>query len=589
MVVPISSQLSLALNMASNPGAYALLIGSGVSRGAQIPTGWEVVLDLVKRIAENEGEDPGSDPAEWYSTRFGVPPRYSSILEELAPSPAERQSLLRHYFEATAEEREEGTKTPTAAHHAIARLVRDRWIRVILTTNFDRLLESALDTAGITPVIISSADQALGATPIAHTDCTILKVHGDYLDTRIRNSEDELRKYEEAVESLLGQILDQYGLVVCGWSAEHDTALRTAIERRVSRRYTMYWCCRTTPGFVAQGLINLQSALTVEITDADRFFVELEETVTGVDRSGTRHPLEAAAAIETLKRYLPEASHRIRLRELVRDVTEDRIASLTVDIFPTDNQVPNEEMAARTERLHNISEAPVMLAANGCYWGEPKHDAIWLGLIRRLAELEVPASIATRWRGLFHYPALVCLYAAGIAALVAQRCDLLKSLLLMPVYSSRDRTRHEMVTSVYLHNVLPEYVGHMIFSHPDAPKTHYRTPSSRFLYRALRAPFNDIIPSDEDYTDAFDRYEYIVSLVHADVYSQRGRGVAFPGGCFFWRVDRSGRNLSQVITDEISKVGDQWPPLQAGFFDGSLDRLSVVKQQVDGTAARHRF
>lgn len=497
--------------------------------------------------------------------------------------------MLRHYFEATSEEREEGTKTPTAAHHAIASLVRDGWIRVIVTTNFDRLLESALDGVGITPIVISTADQALGATPIAHNDCTILKVHGDYLDTRIRNSEDELRTYEGAVDSLLDQVLDQYGLVVCGWSAEHDTALRTAIERRVSRRYTLYWCCRSTPGPVARELIDLQSALTVDITDADRFFVELEETVTGIDRSGKRHPLEAAAAVETLKRYLPETAHRIRLRELVRDVTEDRVAHLTVDVLSMGSAVTNEEIIACTEKLHNIVEAPIMIAANGCYWGESEHDDIWLGLIRRLAELEVPASITTRWSGLFHYPALVCLYAAGMAALAAQRYDLLKSLLLMPTFSSRGREQEEMVTSIYLHNVLPEDIGHMVFHDPEAPRTRYRTPSSQFLHKALRPLFHEIIPSDRDYTDVFDRYEYMASLVHADVYAQRGRGLAFPGGCFFWRVDRAGRRLSYVVAAEIKEVRDQWPPLRAGFFDGDLSRLLVVKQQVDETAARHRF
>jgi len=47
------------------------------------------------------------------------------LLEELAAEPAERQRLLRSYFEPNDEDREQGRKTPTAAHTAIARLVRD--------------------------------------------------------------------------------------------------------------------------------------------------------------------------------------------------------------------------------------------------------------------------------------------------------------------------------------------------------------------------------------------------------------------------------------------------------------------------------
>ena len=47
MIDPI---LSLSFGMHSIKGAYALLLGSGVSRSAGIPTGWEVVLDLIRKL-----------------------------------------------------------------------------------------------------------------------------------------------------------------------------------------------------------------------------------------------------------------------------------------------------------------------------------------------------------------------------------------------------------------------------------------------------------------------------------------------------------------------------------------------------------
>lgn len=588
MAVPIRPELSLALNIVSSPGAYALLLGSGVSRSAQIPTGWEIVLDLVRQIAENEGDDPGSDPSEWYLTKFEESPRYASMLEELAPSPTERQAMLRRYFEATPDEREEGIKTPTEAHTAIARLVRDGWVRVIVTTNFDRLLETSLDVVGVTPIVISTADQALGAPPMAHSVCTVVKVHGDYLDTRIRNSDDELHTYEDEMNAVLDEILDQYGLVVCGWSAEHDTALRSAIERCRSRRYTMYWCSRSAPVPVAQGLIDRQDARIVEIEDADSFFVGLEESVTGVHQTDQRHPQEARAIVESLKRYIPDATSRIRLRELVRDVVEDRIASLRAGAFPVDVADSNEELVTRVEKLYSMSEAPMMLAINGCYWGEPHHDDVWLALVRRLAEVE-PSGSSRGSTSLFHLPALLVMYAAGMAAIAAHRYDLLKSILQMPTYSTRHSGQREAVISIYLHDILPESVGHVLFPHPEAPKRKYHTPSSQFLCRSLRPLFDAIIPSDWDYWDAFDRYEYMASLVHADAYAMQGRGMVFPGGCFFWRTTRAGRWLPQIVAEEIEETGDRWPPFLGGLFDGDPERLSVVKQHVDETAERHRY
>jgi hypothetical protein len=62
------------------------------------------------------------------------------LLDALAKTPAERQQLLRVYWEPSEQEREDGAKRPTAAHRAIAALVAQGFVRVILTTNFDRLM-----------------------------------------------------------------------------------------------------------------------------------------------------------------------------------------------------------------------------------------------------------------------------------------------------------------------------------------------------------------------------------------------------------------------------------------------------------------
>jgi len=47
-MIMLDPLLSLALSVRSNPGVYALLRGSGVSRAAGVPTGWEVVLDPAR-------------------------------------------------------------------------------------------------------------------------------------------------------------------------------------------------------------------------------------------------------------------------------------------------------------------------------------------------------------------------------------------------------------------------------------------------------------------------------------------------------------------------------------------------------------
>ena len=86
----IDPLLSLAFAIHSNPGVYACLLGSGISRAAEIPTGWEIVLDLLRKLAYLEDEDCEPDPAAWYKDRFGEEPDYSKLLDQLAHSQTER-------------------------------------------------------------------------------------------------------------------------------------------------------------------------------------------------------------------------------------------------------------------------------------------------------------------------------------------------------------------------------------------------------------------------------------------------------------------------------------------------------------------
>lgn len=65
-------------------------------------------------------------------------------------------------------------------------------VRVIITTNFDRLIENALREAGVEPTVVTSDDALKGAVPLIHSRCYVVKIHGDYPDTRIRNADSEL-------------------------------------------------------------------------------------------------------------------------------------------------------------------------------------------------------------------------------------------------------------------------------------------------------------------------------------------------------------------------------------------------------------
>ena len=198
---------------------FSLLLGSGLSRATGVPPGWEVTLELVGRLVALETEKP-ADLAAWFQARHGSASNYSELLDAVAAEPAERRAIIHRVIEGEGEK----PRQPTRAHRAIADLVASGSIRVIVTTNFDRLMEKALQDRGIEPTIVASADAIAGAVPLVHARCTIIKVHGDYLDARILNTSDELAAYPKALDRLLDQVFDEFGLIVAGWSGEWDRA-----------------------------------------------------------------------------------------------------------------------------------------------------------------------------------------------------------------------------------------------------------------------------------------------------------------------------------------------------------------------------
>lgn len=398
-------------------GIYAVLLGSGVSKSAGIPTGWDIVLDLIRKLAVLKGETAEPDPEVWYKSLTGSPPDYSDILDEITKSSAERSQLLRSYFEPTEEERQNGQKLPTAAHRAIARLVAKGYLRVIVTTNFDRLMEQALSDVGVQATVISTPDAVSGAMPITHSPCTIIKVHGDYLDSRLKNTRGELSVYDERLDSLLDRVFDEFGLIVCGWSGEWDAALRSAFERISTHRFGTYWTTRGKPGPVGEKLIALRRASTIVISDADSFFTDLADKISAIEQFALTDPVSARVAVARLKRYLAATDQEISLHDLLVSETERVYKVVRGDRYPlTGYVVSGQDLEDRLKAFESDVSVLLPLMICGGYWAGPSQAQFFLQCIKRLADQGV-ASGTNVLLALRPYPALLLLYGAGIACL----------------------------------------------------------------------------------------------------------------------------------------------------------------------------
>ncbi len=555
---------SLAFSVWSNAGVYAVLLGSGVSRAAGIPTGWEVTLDLARKLAQAEEDDCGESPEEWYRGRYGGDLDYSQLLAALAQSSSERAQLLRSYFEPTEEEREMSKKSPTPAHKAIAELVALGYIRVILTTNFDRLMEQALETAGLPPAVISSPDAAEGALPLAHSRCTLVKVNGDYLDTRIKNTEAELSLYDERTLGLLDQVFDEYGLIVCGWSGDYDHALRATMQRCKSRRFTTYWCAHQGRlSEQAKGLVSHRRAVNLSIDSADDFFDALKEKVLALRAVPRPHPVSAKVAVATVKRYLPDDRYLVRLHDLLVQETEAVNGTLGSEMSPLGATPNRSEKLRRVELYEARSEVLLAMMAVGGYWGREVHDSVWTKCVARLAAPDVVAYGATDLIRLLRYPALLACYALGIGAVAAGNYRLLRVLL---KDTSARRVETNETSPLLSALVMPAVLNDGVL----ADDQRWSTPLSHRVGGLLRPHFLDSIPSEAAYLDVYSRFEYLWNL---ELFRETG-SIGF-GGEYYWRRFH---DVADSMRDELNAQQLSWPPFAAGFIGGDLNaaRIAVV-------------
>jgi hypothetical protein len=578
--------IKLAFTMYSSPGVYALLLGSGISRGAGIPTGWEITLDLIKQIAATEKEKP-KDPEKWYQKRYNELPGYTRLLKKLTKTSADRTNLLRSYFEPTPEEKENNLKVPTPAHKCIATLVRYGYIRIILTTNFDRLLEKALSEESITPTVIRTEDDMKGAMPFVHNDCTIIKLHGDYKDTRIKNTSEELAKYSVKVNKYLGRVLDDFGLIICGWSAEYDTALRNAFYRYKNRRFSTYWTVKDKLNIEATKLSNYLKAEKITIESANKFFIQLLEKIEALRNVEKPHSLTLSLAKETTKKYLSEDKYRIKLYDFVSEEVQRIYCNFSSERFVNvKNNLTKETFQKRLDEYRDSLTILIGILNTIIYFDKGKHS----NLITMSMERLIPQNSTLQERYSFNrFPLLILTYSIGIIALERKNYKNLAALLLCSHFEDDDEKKH-IIEIINSERVFAGKWIKWLPTYPDKGIPH--TAVSDFMNFYMREVVKTYLPDDKKYEEFFDIFEYLTGLIYLDIMNE-GKSINTGStiGRFAWKrgtpFKREGlpKSLENFIENGLNQ-GDEWPLLKVGFFKSSIERFKKCHEAYENLLKR---
>ena len=267
------------------------------------------------------------------------------------------------------------------------------------------------------------------------------------------------------------------------------------------------------------------------------------------------------------KELLSEDRHRIALHDLVAEQIRKVMSTTVGDNFPANIGWSKEEFIERLKKYEAIYSDLCNIQALLSYWGTEAHrDTLTLAPRRICSRLKpqagLSALIALRW-----YPALLLLYAGGIAAVAGSRYENLR-LLMHTIVSDPDRSRGEIDFIGAVTSALSDFAEGFKFLPGHEGN---RVPRSEYFFKLLQPALDDLLFLGSDYEPNFDRFEVLLTLESIE---RHGWG---PIGRFGWKFHSVGdTNPLQRVIAEAETQGDSWLPLKAGLFRGSAERFKEI-------------
>ena len=290
-----------------------------------------------------------------------------------------------------------------------------------------------------------------------------------------------------------------------------------------------------------------------------------------LQEDNTPKPLSAEQASANVKEYLSEDRYRIQLSDFIGGVADTLSQQIVSEEFPVSlaAQLSEEGIRQRMERFCEISQVAQAVILVGCYFGTKTHEKLWVDLLQRVANPPGEKAGNVVLLNLQHFPALVLLYAGGIAAIAGENFETLLALLSKPKIYDRREQPQSVLTALSHHRVVETDLLNKIFG-----QRRY-TPMSDHLCTLLRQPLRSLLPDDRQYQKCFDRFEYMKSLLSADV-----TGGAQAIGSFGWRWRYDEQDTMKEMAEEELSLAMNWPPYKAGWFQASRERFTSAKNKV---------
>jgi hypothetical protein len=230
--------------------SFDLFIGAGASITSGIPSGNDLIWHFKREILNSSGKINGQkfqDLKVESNKRIlqsffdekgenNIQNPYSYYFNACYPDPIVRKEFLTELVR---------DKKPSIGFLCLAALVENLKINVVWTTNFDDLIEKAINGLNYKSCQIVSPENSYSVNNYKTDIPTVVKLHGDFRYDPLQNTDEELQQLEESLHTYFVGASTKRGLIVVGYSGNDESVLQTlekSLEHINAFPKGLIWC-----------------------------------------------------------------------------------------------------------------------------------------------------------------------------------------------------------------------------------------------------------------------------------------------------------------------------------------------------------
>ena len=366
----------------ADPREFAVFLGAGASRSSGVPLASEMVAEWRQRAYREQGQtsQPFDDWLKLQAWHEDQGSEYSNLFEFLYPNARARQK----YVETKIE-----TAFPSWGYVYLANIIQSGHFNLIFTTNFDDLVAEALTRFLRYNPVICAADSEVETINTSTARAKIIKLHGDYLFKRLKNTVEELEQLDPIMAKKFCEFSQQCGLLVLGY-AGYDRSIIRVLEDVFADPNGfpagVYWGERPGSAIRSQALSQLADAYPKRLRffqcpDFDIFMarlhaeLKLKTPLTIVDRlEGLRANFERLQQVGDLQRANPIIGSDLALLDQQQSsVIGQAQDSESLDLFEAKIAIGRRDYKTALTRIESYcARKPADSDALTC-WGAALH------------------------------------------------------------------------------------------------------------------------------------------------------------------------------------------------------------------------